>query len=558
MGPSGSGKTSLLNILAGRVMAKPGFDIGGDVALNGTKVEPTEHQRIFGYVMQDDALHATSTPREILHFASSLRLAEAQMKESSHLADDLMSSLGLTKCADSLVGSEMLKGISGGEKKRVSIGAELITNPEILFLDEPTSGLDSFSSYQVISILRQLAHQQQVVLCTIHQPSSEILHLFDSVIFLAHGSIIYQGPPDQIRSYFESRGHPCHPDYNPSDFVMYLIQTAKPEAIEALIKSWQDNFASIKRDRSDEVHRGVTKDELKKLGTQSRGFFAEVSVLLPREFRNLYRDVASLIARFGVITFLSLIYAAVFWGTGDVTSPSYDLQSHNGCVVFIAITGMISAGQPLLLTFPFERPVFLREYASGMYGITSYFASKMIMELPTHMFGAAIMYLICYWSCAFNGSFSGVLLGTFAISAVAASCALLVGSAVSDIKKGIESIPAIFVPQILFAGFFIKIELIPAYLRWLQYTCFLKWGVNIVMTMEYKDIDTCTGLDIDPNSVSYDGVLPCVHGETMVLDPLDTGVDTLYLNYGILLGLFLTFRISAAFCLKAKARALYN
>uniref|UniRef100_A0A7S4LQW6 ABC transporter domain-containing protein n=1 Tax=Oxyrrhis marina TaxID=2969 RepID=A0A7S4LQW6_OXYMA len=547
LGPSGSGKTSLLNILAGRVKPKRGFSITGDVCLAGTPVDPVEHQRIFGYVMQEDSLYATSTPREIMSFSAKMRLPVSQAADAPKLTEDLLESLGLSNCANSMVGSELIKGISGGEKKRTAIGAELITNPEILFLDEPTSGLDSYAAFNVISILRQLAHQKQVVLCTIHQPSSEILHLFDSVVFLAQGNIIYQGPPTEIRSYFEARGHPCHTDFNPADFVMFLIQTAKQEEIDALVKAWQERVEDIKRERSAEVHRGITKEELAKLGTQSHGFFAELAALFPREVRNTFRDKATLGARFGVSTLLNIIYSSIFWGVGDTDSLEYDLQSHSGAITFFCIGGMFSAAQPLLLTFPFERPVFLREHSSGMYGVAPYFVSKMLAELPLHLLVSILTYLIGYWSCGFNGSFIGLVLGTWAISSVAASTALLVGSSVADIKKGLELVPAIFVPQILFAGFFIKIELIPEFLRWLQYACFLKWGVNIVLTEEFKDIDKCL-----PTMGA------CQDGPTFLESSLDTSEDTYWLNWGILIGLFVVFRITAAAGLKGKAKALYN
>ena len=125
------------------------------------------------------------------------------------MVDELIDSLGLTSCANTLIGSELVRGISGGEKKRVAIGVELVTNPSTLFLDEPTSGLDSYSAYNTINILKALAANGCSVLCTVHQPSSEIFGLFDNVILLKSGVCVYNGPLQALPTQFELGGCKC-------------------------------------------------------------------------------------------------------------------------------------------------------------------------------------------------------------------------------------------------------------------------------------------------------------------------------------------------------------
>jgi ABC-type multidrug transport system ATPase subunit len=116
----------------------------------------------------------------------------------------------------------MIKGISGGQRKRTSVGIELITNPSVLFLDEPTSGLDSYAAYNLVKLLNQFAKTNCTVLCTIHQPSSEVFVLFDQVIFLAQGKILYQGSIPDIDPHFRRQGFVCPSNYNPADYVMFL------------------------------------------------------------------------------------------------------------------------------------------------------------------------------------------------------------------------------------------------------------------------------------------------------------------------------------------------
>ena len=159
--------------------------------------------------MQDDALMATSTPREALQFSAALRLPKGTpLQVINELVETTLSELGLTECADVLIGGALIKGISGGQRKRTSVGVEIITKPSLLFLDEPTSGLDSFSAYNCINLLKKLAGNNATVLCTIHQPSSEVFFLFDTCMFLKDGLVCYHGPVKGIAEYFSSKGIP--------------------------------------------------------------------------------------------------------------------------------------------------------------------------------------------------------------------------------------------------------------------------------------------------------------------------------------------------------------
>ena len=181
IGPSGAGKTSLLNILAGRISSRgTAKRVGGTVKLNGELTGPAALRQRIAYVMQQDLILPTQTVREALHFSAMLRLPTSVVEsERRKLVEEMLSDLGLLACADTYVGDEMIRGISGGEKKRLSIGIELVMKPKLIFLDEPTSGLDSFAAHSVVNKMRSIAeHGKCNVLCTIHQPSSEAFHAF--------------------------------------------------------------------------------------------------------------------------------------------------------------------------------------------------------------------------------------------------------------------------------------------------------------------------------------------------------------------------------------------
>lgn len=480
LGPSGSGKTTLLNILSGRVRPGGRFDarINGSIQLNGQATETWNNQHFFGYVMQEDSLFATENPREILTFAAKMRLQGIKPSEIAALVDDMLTSLGLDECASTVVGSEIIKGISGGQKKRTSIAAELITNPAITFLDEPTSGLDTAAAYKVVSVLKELAKADQSVMCTVHQPSSEIFELFDSAIFIARGQIVYMGPPSGIRSHFGPIGHQCPQDYNPADFVMFTIELSDDEGYAKLTQAWAK--------AEDSAHERKTSEgrELPPRA-KSKGFMTELSMLCARQYRNTVRDKATLGGRFGITVFMNLIFALIFYQVGDMESDSYQMQSHVGGLTMVGINCMFGSVQPAILTFPSERPVFLREYASNMYGVIPYFLSKTIAELVLLVIQVHLCLLISYFGMGFHGIFHVHFLSFFLVGLASSSVGLFLGCSIKDMKTAMEITPLAFVPQILFAGFFIKMEQVPVFLRWLQYLCGLKWGMNMALANEF-------------------------------------------------------------------------
>jgi len=409
----------------------------------------------------------------------------------------------------------MISGISGGEKKRTAIGVELISAPKILFLDEPTSGLDSYSAFNVVNILKSLSKRGTTVICTIHQPASEVFHLFDDTLLLAEGHLIYHDSVTYMTKYFEALGHHCETNYNPADFVMFLMQKATNREIEDLAKNWSAHRtalasneedggsaaakASDDNDDSPALTRRGTNDLIESLhqsSDQSRvGVWTQFKWLGLREARNVVRDTGSLMARFGLVVFINTIVGFVFKGAAEwdsdntsVANIAETLGNHFGAVTQVAIGGMFGLAQPMLLTFPLERPVFLREYATGTYRAVPYFVSKLLVEIPMALAHCHLLFLITYWLIGFRGDFFFLALCTAMLGLTAASTALVIGSAASNVRVAVQMGPLLFIPQILFAGFFISIQQIPVYMRWAQYLCALKYGVNLLMITEFKDL----------------------------------------------------------------------
>jgi len=355
MGPSGAGKSSLLNCLSGRIVPNGKRSVSGTVTVNDKLVSPLKFRKNVAYVMQEDALYATSTTREALEFSARLRLPKTVSSEERRvLVDSLLDALGLRHVENTFCGSTLVRGLSGGEKKRVSIGVELVTNPRIIFLDEPTSGLDSYSAWKVVMILKALAKSGCTVLCTIHQPSSEIFNLFNRCMILARGEVMYNGSVNGIAENLQSLGHKLPPLTNPADFVMVLAQKLSgdkmihfSEDTEFTLKANGNSWRPSQVRRAAEVFESGEAYHSERHSTR----VFQLTLLAKREFLNLGRDKAALFGRFGVTVFLNTLFGCIFFQVGDQLLPGYFLNSHFGAIVNLFISALFGAAQVRVLLF---------------------------------------------------------------------------------------------------------------------------------------------------------------------------------------------------------------
>lgn len=247
IGGSGAGKTTLLNFLSKKIQSD-NLTYSGRVLLNNIEIKDSTNKRIASYnsplatklekettdylgssdleaissyVMQDDILEATMTPQEILLFTAKLKinLPEIEIEKRVH---NMLSELNLQNCKNTRIGNNLVRGVSGGERKRTSIGVELISDPQIVFLDEPTTGLDSYNAYEVVQKICELAKiEGKIIIFTIHQPSSEIFQLLDKIFILADGKTVYYGPSDKSINFFtEELNLPYPSNYNPFEYFI--------------------------------------------------------------------------------------------------------------------------------------------------------------------------------------------------------------------------------------------------------------------------------------------------------------------------------------------------
>lgn len=254
MGASGAGKSTFLDILARK--QKRGT-VSGTMLVNGRIVEDAQFRRVMGFVDQEDTLMPTLTVYETVLYSALLRLPrEMSLEAKKYRTLETLNELGILGIKDSRIGDSGKRSISGGEKRRVSIACELVTSPSILFLDEPTSGLDSYNAFNVVDSLVSLARDyNRTVVFTIHQPRSNIVAMFDQLILLARGKLVYSGEVAKCHDYFAGIGHPCPPGYNIADFLIDLTMQVDGQSPRAV------SIAADTETNSEDDTGGLILDE---------------------------------------------------------------------------------------------------------------------------------------------------------------------------------------------------------------------------------------------------------------------------------------------------------
>jgi ATP-binding cassette subfamily G (WHITE) protein 2 len=370
LGPSGSGKTTLMDLLCSR---KSSGDIGGEILANGKPMNRHRMKRVAAYVLQDDVMMGALSVAETLTFAARLKLPEETPKpEIEARVQRVMNELGLSHIADSKIGTMFLRGISGGEKKRVAIGQELITDPSVLFLDEPTSGLDSSNAFNVVYSLKKLASAGRTIICTIHQPSRDLFDLFDDLLVLTNeGDLGYFGPASEAVSFFEIQCGTIPAGLaNPAEYLLKVVSGSRSEdntvafreehkksisvvyQIHMTPEQVRANSQKFKESGIFEKHMDyhlnefnqAHKSEIEAQETDLKGGFAtstwrQFSAVAWRSFLCIIRDPMQTY----VLTILNIFFGAligsIYW---QVPNTQSGIQDRAGSLFFLAMNGAFS------------------------------------------------------------------------------------------------------------------------------------------------------------------------------------------------------------------------
>ncbi|KAF9666069.1 hypothetical protein SADUNF_Sadunf16G0190400 [Salix dunnii] len=548
MGPSGCGKSTLLDTLAGRLGSNTRQT--GDILINGHK------QRLaYGtsaYVTQDDTLITTLTVKEAVYYSAQLQLPDSMSRaEKKERAEMIIREMGLQDAMNTRIGGWGSKGLSGGQKRRVSICIEIITHPKLLFLDEPTSGLDSAASYYVMSRIARLDHKDEntrTVIASIHQPSGEVFQLFDSLCLLSAGKVVYFGPASQANEFFALNGFPCPTLQNPSD---HFLKTINKDFETDLEKGLEDSItaevainlltkAYKSSDNYQQVKRLVTEICKKDGGTLEErshsSFLTQCLVLTRRSFVNMYRDLGYYWLRVAIYVSLSLGLATLFYNLG---SDNDSIQDRGSLLMFIAsfLTFMTIGGFP---SFVEDMKVFERERLNGHYGATAFVIGNTFSALPYLLLISVIPGAIAYFLPGLHKGYEHFIYFVsvlFACMMLVESLMMTVASMVPNFLMGIITGAGIQAFMVLGGGFFrLPNDLPKPFWKYpMYYIAFHKYAYQGMFKNEFE------GLTFLSNQAGGPQTIP---GETILRDrwQVEMGVSK-WVDLAILLGMVVLYRI---------------
>ena len=471
MGGSGAGKSSLLNVLAGKVNATTGQDVTREVALDGVPIDPSSRKvkRKIAFVQQHETLLNTATPREALKFSAKLRLKSDLSNDAiSLLVDRMLAELNLEQVANNPTGN-----LSGGEKRRLSLGIELAVRPSILFCDEITSGLDSHNATSVMNLLKKVAECGATVLVTLHQPNSKIFNLLDAMYLMKKGQCIYHGPVAEIPGYFEERGFPVPYTYGTADWILEVAQT---ETMDALVAA---GFTDATGKQLDAIKAADAADDEDTCSGDTQGsqerptlkrrlsifdqnespvsILTQVRLQLQRDFRNIVRDRRVMTLRFLIVLVGSSVIALTFQGAGTDSLENMQFLSHVGAMFFLIMTNMLAL-QLVMLDQIEGRPIYQKEYTTDHFGLASYLISKYISESIVGFLQVFVLLLISFWAIDLQGDFWFWLFTLYFFQLIMSGAGVALSLFTRDARNAKELIPILLLPNILFAGFFVSID----------------------------------------------------------------------------------------------------
>lgn len=499
MGPTGCGKSSLLNVLAGKIAYSKHSKLSGYIYYNNELQTHGMASKAIAYVPQDERLFAFLTVRETLCLAAYFHAhRDTSKEERTGRVEAVIRELGLANAADSILGDETRRGVSGGEYKRVLIGKELIKNPSCIFLDEPTSGLDSFQALSVMDTMKCLARNHRIVLAVIHQPRSSIFAMFDRILLLSEGRTMYFGTTPQALVYFSSMGYVCPEHFNPADFYLDILSiNFKSAALEAesrgRVAYFERQFASFQQSQQPQQHAVEQAKQMSDLiapvpyaKTCWESWLPDFGKLFWRANANIYRNYGALVIRGATSMLFAVLLALIY---RNLETNQTGIQNRAGLLYFVLINQGFSPLINTLNAFPEEKRLVTREILGGSYRFSSYYAARVLAELPMQLAVAVVYCTIVYWSTGLKPTASAYLIFTAIVSLGtlnACSLGFLISSMSPSAMIANAIGPPVFIILLLYGGFYINASSLPVGSVWVRNLSLVYWGFQALIINEFQ------------------------------------------------------------------------
>ena len=489
IGPSGSGKTTLLTIISGRLKSSKNKILERKVNLNKNKMNWKKYKNIIGYVAQQDLFLESLSIEDIFNYIIELKNPKMSKLEKQDKLNSTIRDLKLESSRKTLIGGRFKKGLSGGEKRRLNIGCELLKNPKILFLDEPTSGLDSYTGFLIVKILKKLAKKNNlVIIYSIHQPSDDIANYFDKIMVMNKGRVSYFGYYNQIEEYYLSLNMKCPERVLILDHVIDICVNGGDKVDELFFNKLEKEGTQFK-----EIKKIIDMTKKEKVNTkiQKPGFCKEFKILFKRAFLNFHRNPYIKIKIFHCF-FIASIILLLYWQLAEVDILNQTtIANRLGCLFFVSYHFFFFYFQASCAIFPQEKKIFINEYNSGLYGVCSYYFSKMSIECFLTSFFPVIFSSLIYFGVNFNNSLIHFLY--FNIGAILLSLnATMIGICYAGLCKDFETVmqlaPLVIMPFTLFSGFTTNSKNMFGILKYIGDISPIKYIFEFLVVNEFEDL----------------------------------------------------------------------
>jgi ABC-type multidrug transport system ATPase subunit len=497
----------LISVAAG--LTRPGDivvgdgDQGGGIKINGER--GTLPKQLIGVVWQDDLLLSNLTVRENLYFCARLKTNQDDAAVRQ-LVQETLDELGIAHIADRVVGGGNGGGpsISGGERKRVAVGSELVVRPSLLFCDEPTSGLDATTAQSLILTLRQLCMEKgHSIVVVIHQPRAAIYALFDHLLLLSRGNVLYDGPACRVRSYLETVcGESLPPETGLADWLMDVVtkderQSSSSSSVttssSVLASKWKEARKTflLTTTTNDDEHCSTTKrstnhpselrlstlQELKAGPKYHTSSWTQFRLLTLRTLKQQRGERLTMTAV--VLQVVYLFFTALFWWRlPDRTDRIFE---RNSLLFFMLIAQSNSTVIVAVNVFQRERILLSRERAKKMYTVSSYFLAKTVSDMSNNVLLPLLYTSAVYWTGNFRPTAAAFFQNVFAFYwtfSTAQSMGLFLSIFISSPQIALILAPSITLFFMILGGFYIPLDNLHAGVRWASYLSFARYAYS--------------------------------------------------------------------------------
>ncbi|XP_061385923.1 protein white-like [Danaus plexippus] len=473
IGPSGAGKTTFLVSLAG----KCNLPNTGTVTVCGSNVKDLS-QGVVEVLPQFDVFMDSLSVKEHLIFMIEMKLGSTKKFKNKNVLKTLLHELNLEPLENSSVSS-----LSGGERRLLSLGTSLISSPQILICDEPTTGLDSYNASLVIGVLKKLSLYGKTVICSVHQPSSDLFREFNSVALMSEGKMLFHGTRNEIKSLFERLNLKCPVNYNPSEFYIKVVCTDSFKNISELMLDRTENDAYYEGN-------GTTPMISAHVEICQRNWFVQVYLLLWRSSLTLKKGIKEYIVQILITTVISsMILGTCYIGISGTTQQG--VQDLRGFLWLVCSEVSFSVSYCALYAFQNDLTLIKRE--AGIYKVSAFYVSRLLSTLPRCIIWPVLYVVLATLAVELPNHFltATKFVLVLIVTAVASSAyGLSMGALFTSSGMMADVMPCVDLPLFLMSGAFLRISSLPHWLYPLKYISHFYYGMDALSNIYWRQIDT--------------------------------------------------------------------